>query len=158
MLSHRVLIVVNALIIIIVHQLETFLYPEYRSLPDEGRASQALDRLQTLGELIPILHDNANTQSLEGLGHLLLLLAAAVAPDVSNDRDAGADGTQCAALAVLHGNALSGLLADDLAGVEVDGWVRFGGWRRQRSGSAEDVIFREVFGLVDLVDAGLNTA
>ena len=42
--------------------------------------------------------------------------------------------------------------------MEVDGWIRLGRWHRQRGGGAEDVVFREVLGLVDFVDAGLDTA
>ena len=83
--------------------------------------------LQALGELIPVLHHDADAQSFEGLGHLLLLLATAVAPDIANDGDAGTHGTQCSTLAILDRNAFSGLLADDLARVEVDGRVGLGG-------------------------------
>ena len=86
-----------------------------------------LNRFQALGELVPVLHDNPDAQSLQGLGHLLLLLAAVVAAHVANDWDTGTDGTQGPALAVLHGHALSGLLPNDLAGVEVDGRVRLAG-------------------------------
>ena len=91
-------------------------------------ASHLLNSLQALWELIPVLHHNLDAQSLESLGHLLLLFAASVAPNVANDRDTGTYGTQCPTLAVLHGDALPGFLADDLAGMEVNRWVRFGGW------------------------------
>ena len=122
-----------------------------------GRASQALNGLQALWEFIPILHHNPNTQTLEGLGHLLLLFATAVAPNVTNDRNAGTHGTQCSTLAVLDGNTLSRLFADNLTGMEVDRGVRLSGWFGQRSGSAEDVVFGEILGLVDFIDASLDT-
>ena len=139
---------------------QTFTCPESGSLPGGANEepSHALNRLQAFGELVPILHHDANAQPLKRLRHLLLLLAAAVAPDVADGRNTGANGTQCPALAVLHRHALPRLLPNDLAGVEVDGRIGLGGRNRERSGGAEDVVFGEVFGLVDFFDAGHDAA
>jgi len=110
-----------------------------------------------LVKLLPILHHNLHTQPLESLGHLLLLLASAIAANIPNDRNASTDSTQSPALAVLNSHTLSRLLPNDLARVQVDSWIRLGRWRLERSGSRKDMVWGEEVILANFLDAGLHT-
>ena len=122
-----------------------------------ARDLRSLDSSQLAREFVPVVHDLGDAQSLEDTGNLFLLLLAMVWSGVANDRDAGADSRGGTALAILNGDTFAGLLAENLAGVQVDGGIGLARGLLERSGGAEDVVGREVLGLVDLLDRGLDT-
>lgn len=121
------------------------------------RLLHGLDLGESGGELAPVIHDKDGTSVLEDLGHLGLLVSG-VGAGVAEDLDTGAETRRGTALGVLNSNALLGLLAEHLHGVNVDGGVRLGGRSGQRGGGREDVVLGEVLGLVDLLDGGENSA
>ena len=113
---------------------------------------------ETVLELRPFRHDDLGARFFEGLGHLGLHLRSLVAADVPDDRDARPDSAQGPALAVLNGHRLLRLLAKNLAGVQVDGRVRLAGRSRERGGSAEDMVRREVLFLTHFLEGGLHAS
>ena len=105
-----------------------------------------------------MVHDDLGPVRHQHVGHLLGLGLRRIASDVGDGVDARADGAQGSAFAVLHGDTLAGLDADLLAREEVDGRVGLRGGLGQARGGAEDVVFGEVLGLVDLLHAGDDAA
>ena len=104
-----------------------------------------------------MVHDNLGAVGDQHVGNVLGLLRVVVASDVGDGPDSGTNSAQSSGLAVLDGDALAWLDTDDLASVQVDGWVRLGGRSRKRGRGGEDVVLGEVFGLVNLLDRGNDT-
>ena len=99
-----------------------------------------------------MVHDDLGAVGDQHVGDVLGLLRVVVASDVGNGPDSGTHSAQSSGLAVFDGDALAWLDPDDLAGVQVDCWVGLGSRGRKRGRGGEDVVLREVFGLVDLLD------
>lgn len=119
--------------------------------------SGRLDLRKALLELRPVLHNDLGPEIHEVLSHLKTLVVGVIAANVTNDGNAGTDGTESTRLAVLDGNSLIGRLTADLEGVEVDGGVRLGGRLGKRAGSTEDKVGIDVFVLADFLDRSLDT-
>lgn len=103
-------------------------------------------------------HDLLGVASLlQQLGHLVLLLLAvldAVDADVGDQRDTGSHAGGGAALGVLDGDALFGLDAQLLTGVQVDLRVRLAAGRVQARCGAVDFVVGEELVHAALVQAG----
>jgi len=121
-------------------------------------SSHGLNLLETVRELVPVLHVQYSAVVHQHLARLIGLGRVMVASSVRDRVDAGPDSAERAALAVLDSDALLRLDADLLAREQVDGRVRLGGRRGQARGGAEDVAVGEVLGLADLLDGGLDAA
>jgi hypothetical protein len=106
-----------------------------------------LNLLEALRPLLPVVHDDLGvagvSQCLGHLFHLLLALLDVVDTDVGDERNVGTHGSRGAGLAVLDGDALLRLDAELLAGVEVDGGIRLGGWWVEGGSSRVDVLVLE---------------
>jgi hypothetical protein len=117
-----------------------------------------INLLHALRELGPVVHDGVGLALLrELLGHqvhLLLALLLVVDADVCDERDARAQGGGGAGLGVLDGDALGGLDAQLLAGVQVDGGVGLGARRVERGGGRVDVLVGEEAHEVGLDEGG----
>ena len=118
--------------------------------------SAGLNLLQTLLVLGPVSHNGFGTQLRQTTCHLFLLVVR-VAANVSNDRNAGADSAEGAALAVLDRDGLFGFATANIEGMVIDGRVRLGGGFSERSSGAEDEVWIDVLVLADLLDGCLET-
>ena len=127
------------------------------AMPD-CRDSRLLNLRQTVVELRPVGHDVGRAVIFQELAHLILFVAGLVDADVADDVDARPHGAQGATLTILDGDALGRVLADGLAGEQVNGRVRLRRRVRQGRGGAEDVVRREKLGLVDFLDGSLDSA
>ena len=76
-----------------------------------------------LRKVNPIIHNDLDAQPLHHLPNLRLLFLPMITAHVAQGRDARTDRTRRTALAILHGQTFARLLAQDLAGVEIDGRV-----------------------------------
>jgi hypothetical protein len=106
-----------------------------------------LNLLEALRPLLPVVHDDLGVAGIgQRLGHLVHLLLAfldVVDTDVGDEWDVGTHGSRGAGLAVLDGDTLLWLDAELLAGVEVDGRIRLGGWWVEGGGGRVDVLVLE---------------